>query len=82
MDLRLNELPELIIRGHKAVFNERRTFTDVLGNSVESAISATKQALYILDNPLEPTHKSIEVRQAYIKERDFYMAFISKLEQL
>ena len=55
---------------------------DILGNSVESAIRATKQALYDLEHPIAYTPKSIEVQQARIKEREFYNAFLEKLEQL
>ncbi len=55
---------------------------DILGKTVESAIWATKQALYDLEHPLANTPKSIEVQQARIKEREFYIAFLEKLEQL
>lgn len=55
---------------------------DILGNTVESAIQATKQALYNLDHPVVYTPKSIEVQQACIKEREFYIAFLEKLENL
>lgn len=56
---------------------------DVLGTSVESAISAVQKALYYLDNPLEPNAaRSIEVQQARIKEREFYVAFLDKLQNL
>lgn len=55
---------------------------DILGNTVESAIQATKQALYNLDHPLEYVPKSIEVQQACMKEREFYVAFLDKLENL
>lgn len=55
---------------------------DILGNTVESAIQATKQALYNLDHPLAPAYRSIEAEQARIKERGFYIAFLEKLEKL
>lgn len=56
---------------------------NVLGISVESAISAAQEALYYLDNPLEPNAtRSIEVQQARIKEREFYVAFLDKLQNL
>ena len=61
-------------------YNGNPNSSDILGNSVESAIQATKQALYNLDHPLEPnTKKSIEVQQALMKEREFYAAFLEKL---
>ena len=42
---------------------------DILGNTTESAIQATSQALYDLDHPREYVPKSIEVKQACMKER-------------
>ena len=55
---------------------------DILGNTTESAIQATKQALYDLDHPKEYVPKSIEVQRACMKEREFYVAFLEKLEKL
>lgn len=55
---------------------------DILGNTVESAIQATKQAMYNLDHPLAPAYRSIEAEQARIKEREFYTAFLKRLEKL
>lgn len=55
---------------------------DILGNTIESAIQATSQALYDLDHPREYVLKSIEVQQACMKEREFYVAFLEKLEKL
>ena len=55
---------------------------DILGNTAESAIRATKQALYNLEHPIAYTPRSIEVQHARIKEREFYTAFLKKLEQL
>lgn len=55
---------------------------DILGNSVESAIQATKQALHDLEHPIVYTPRSIEVQQARIKEGEFYKAFLENLEKL
>ena len=55
---------------------------DILGNTTESAIQATSQALYDLDHPLEYVPKSIEVQRACMKEREVYVAFLEKLEKL
>ena len=55
---------------------------DILGNTTESAIQATKQALYDLDHPKEYVPKSIEVQRACMKEREFYVAFLEKLVKL
>jgi hypothetical protein len=52
---------------------------DVLGDSVTSALESAKQALYDLDNPLEPVSKrSLAVQQEIMKERKFYQTFINK----
>ena len=55
---------------------------DILGNTTESAIQATKQALYNLDHPLEYVPKSIGVQRTCMKEREFYVAFLERLEKL
>lgn len=56
---------------------------NLLGNSVESAISVVEKALYDMDHPLpgQPT-RSMEVQQQVMKERAFYEAFLDKLRQL
>ena len=60
-----------------------RDYTNILGNSVQSAIQATQKALYDFDNPLEPNKvRSLEEQQARIKEREFYVAFLERLEKL
>ncbi len=56
--------------------------SDILGSTTESAILATKQALYNLEHPMAYTPKSIAVQQACIKEREFYAAFLQRLENL
>ncbi len=57
-------------------------YSDILGSTVKSAIRATEKALYDLDHPLASAYRSIEAEQARIKEREFYVAFLEKLEQL
>ena len=57
--------------------------TDILGNSVQSALQATKKLLYDLENPLEPiSQRSLEVQQQITKEKAFYQSFINRLEKL
>ena len=69
----------MVQRLNKMLKGETENF-DILGNTVESAIQATKQALYNLDHPLAPAYRSIEAEQARIKEREFYTAFLEKLQ--
>lgn len=71
----------MVQRLNKQLKGETENF-DILGNTVESAIRATKEALYDLEHPLVYTPRSMEVQQARIKEGEFYRAFLEKLEQL
>lgn len=71
----------MVQRLNKQLRGETENF-DILGNTVESAIQATKQALYDLEHPVVYTPRSIEVQQARMKEGEFYRAFLEKLERL
>ena len=71
----------MVQRLNKQLKGETENF-DILGNTVESAIQATKKALYDLEHPVVYTPRSIEVQQARIKEGEFYRAFLKRLEQL
>ena len=72
-------LVQHIIRSH----NGEADPDNILGNTIESAISVAEKALYEIDHPLpgSPT-KSIEVQQEIKKERAFYVAFLDKLRNL
>ncbi|RKJ52584.1 hypothetical protein D7X25_14490 [bacterium 1XD42-8] len=71
----------MVQRLNKMLKGEMENF-GILGNTVESAIQATKQALYDLEHPVVYTPRSIEVQQARIKEGEFYRAFLERLEKL
>ena len=71
----------MVQRLNKMLKGETENF-DIFGNTVESAIQATKKALYDLDYPLAPAYRTIEAEQARIKEREFYVAFLERLERL
>ena len=71
----------MVQRLNKQLKGETENF-GILGNTVESAIQATKEALYDLEHPRVYTPRSIEVQQARIKEGEFYKAFLEKLERL
>ena len=71
----------MVQRLNKQLKGETENF-DILGNTVESAIQATKKALYDLEHPRVYTPRSIEVQQARIKEGEFYRAFLERLERL
>lgn len=71
----------MVQRLNKQLKGETENF-DILGSTVESAIQATEKALYDLEHPLAPAYRSIEAEQARIKEREFYVAFLERLEKL
>lgn len=71
----------MVQRLNKMLKGETENF-DILGNTVESALRATKQALYDLEHPVVYTPRSIEAQQARIKEGEFYRAFLERLEKL
>ena len=56
---------------------------DVLGTTVESARQAVEKALYDLENPLpENENRSAEVLKSIEKEKEFYKAFLEKLQAI
>lgn len=71
--------------GHISRLMKQRLLSDdknILGNSVESAIEAIKNALYDLGNVMETGKtKSSNVQELREKEKAFYEAFLGKLEQ-
>lgn len=71
----------MVQRLNKQLKGETENF-DILGSTVESAIQAAKEALYDLEHPLAPAYRSIEAEQARIKEREFYVAFLERLDKL
>lgn len=57
--------------------------SDVLGTTVESARQAVEKALYDLENPLpENENRSAEVLKSIEKEKEFYKAFLEKLQAI
>lgn len=81
---KMSHISQLMVM--KAVRRERgeENWSDVLGNSVGSALAAAKQALYQLENPLVPHSQrgGADVQAAIAKEKEFYISFIEKLETL
>ena len=76
----LSHISQMMVQRLNKMLKGETENLDILGNTTESAIRATKQALYDLEHPLGYTSKSIEVQQARIKEKEFYIAFLEKLE--
>jgi hypothetical protein len=78
----ISHISQMMVQRVVNWYNGKANDTDILGNTVESAIQATKQALYDLDNPLLSNTKSIEAQQMRMKERQFYTTFLEKLYKL
>ncbi len=58
-------------------------YTDVFGGSIASALQAAREILYDLENPIMPISQRGENAAKYIEqEKQFYKAFIEKLEGL
>lgn len=79
----LSHISQMLVMQMQRRMNGVQNYNDILGNTVESALLAAKQALYALEHPLDPSQpKSEEVKQHIEKEKEFYGSFIDKLEQL
>ena len=77
----MSHISQMMVQRCNKMLRGEADYSDILGRTVESAIRATKQALYDLDHPLAPAYRSIEAEQAHIKEREFYVSFLEKLEK-
>lgn len=79
----LTHLSQMMVQRAENWMNGIGETNDILGSTVQSAIRATKQALYDLDHPLSlDSVKSIEVQRQQVKERAFYQLFLDKLGAL
>ncbi len=78
----MSHISQMMVERCNKMLRGETDYSDILGSTVKSAMRATKKALYDLDHPLVPAYRSVEAEQARIKEREFYVAFLEKLEQL
>lgn len=78
----MSHISQMMVQRCTKMLRGEADYSDILGSTVGSAIQATKQALYDLDHPLAPAYRSMEAEQARIKEREFYVSFLEKLEKL
>ena len=79
---KVSHISQMMVQRLNKMFKGETENFDILGNTVESAILATEQALYNLDRPLATAYRSIEAEQACGKEREFYTAFLERLKKL
>lgn len=78
----LSHISQMLVQQVINAHNGKPNPQDIMGDSVESAWQATKKALYDLENPLAPINqRKLEVQEQIKKEKEFYQAFITKLEQ-
>lgn len=79
----MGHISQMLVQQFTNQLNGKPNYNDILGNSVESALQATKKLLYDLENPLEPaSQRSLEVQQQIMKEKAFYQSFINRLEMI
>ncbi len=78
----MSHISQMMVQRCNKMLRGEADYSDILGSTVGSAIRATKQALYDLDHPLGSGYRSIEAQQARVKEREFYIAFLYRLEKL
>ncbi|MCM1145934.1 MAG: hypothetical protein NC407_14655, partial [Lachnoclostridium sp.] len=78
----LSHISQMMVQRCNKMLRGETDYSDILGSTVESAMRAVKQALYDLEHPLAPAYRSIEAEQARIKEKEFYTAFLERLEKL
>lgn len=78
----ISHISQMMVQRCTKMLRGETDYSDILGSAVGSAIRATKQALYDLDHPLAAAYRSLEAEQARIKEREFYVSFLEKLEKL
>lgn len=80
---RMDYLSQVFIHQVENRQNGVADYTDVFGGSIASALQVARDILYDLENPLMPISQRGENAAKYIEqEKQFYRAFIEKLEGL
>ena len=80
---KMNYISQILVRQVENRQNGVENYTDVFGGSVASALQAARQMLYDLENPLKPdSQRSEDIIKYREQEKEFYKAFIEKLEML
>ena len=80
---KMNYISQILVRQVENRQNGVKNYTDVFGGSIASALQAAKEILYDLENPLMPISQRGKNAAKYVEqEKEFYRAFIKKLEGL
>ena len=76
---KLSHISQLMVRKLEKGYSGEQ-ITDLMGNSVQSAVRAAKEALYALEHPLAPDRgRTMEEIMNREKEKLFYQEFIKRL---
>lgn len=76
---KLSHISQLMVRRVERGYRGEDV-SNILGNSVQSAIRAANEALYALEHPLEPNRgRTVEQIENRMKEKLFYQEFIKRL---
>ena len=80
---KMNYISQILVRQVENRQNGVKNYTDVFGGSIASALQAAREILYDLENPLMPDNqRSEDIIKYREQEKEFYRAFIEKLEGL
>lgn len=81
-DGKLSHISQMMVMQVQNWHRQAPNYTDLLGNSVSSALEAANQALYNLANPLMPdSGYSAQTQAQRLKEQAFFERFIEKLNR-
>lgn len=76
---KLSHISQLMVRRVEQGYRGEDV-SNILGNSVQSAIRAANEALYALEHPLKPDYgRTAEQIENRMKEKMFYQEFIKRL---
>ena len=80
---KINYISQILVKQVENRQNGVENYTDVFGGSVASALQAAREMMYDLENPLKPdSQRSEDIIKYREQEKEFYKAFIEKLEML
>ena len=78
---RMDYISQVLVEQVENRQNGVTNYTDVFGSTIASALQAAREILYDLENPLMPVSQRGDNAAKYIEqEKEFYRAFIEKLE--
>ena len=80
---KMNYISQILVKQVENRQNGVENNTDVFGGSIASALQVAREMLYDLENPLKPdSQRSEDIIKYREQEKEFYKAFIEKLEML